>query len=44
MCVKQERDSKWYLIAYYSRKFNSAEENYDVHNKELLTIVMLLEH
>jgi hypothetical protein len=44
MCAKQERDGKWHLIAYYSRKFNSAEENYDVHDKELLAIVVLLEH
>jgi hypothetical protein len=44
MYVKLERDSKWYLIAYYSRKFNSIEENYDVHDKELLAIVILLEY
>jgi hypothetical protein len=44
MCAKQERDGKWHLIAYYSRKFLSAEENYDVHDKELLAIVVTLEH
>jgi transposase InsO family protein len=44
MCAKQERDGKWHPIAYHSRKFNSAEENYDVHDKELLAIVVSLEH
>jgi transposase InsO family protein len=44
MCAKQERDGKWHPIAYHSRKFSSAEENYDVHDKELLAIVIALEH
>jgi hypothetical protein len=44
ICVKQERDSKWYLITYYSQKFSSAEENYDVYNKELLAIVVVLKY
>jgi hypothetical protein len=44
MCAKQERDGKWHPIAYYLRKFSSAEENYDVHDKELLAIVIALEH
>jgi hypothetical protein len=44
MCAKQERDGKWHPIAYYSWKFTSAEENYDVHDKELLAIVVALEY
>jgi transposase InsO family protein len=40
----QERDGKWHPIAYYSKKFSSAEERYDVHDKELLAIVYALEH
>jgi hypothetical protein len=44
MYVKQERDSKWYLIAYYLRKFTSAKENYDIYNKKLLVIVVALEY
>jgi hypothetical protein len=44
MCVKQERDGKWHLIAYYLCKFSSVEENYDVYDKELLAIVVALEH
>jgi hypothetical protein len=42
--AKQERDGKYHLIAYYLRKFSSAEENYDVYNKELLAIVVVLEY
>jgi hypothetical protein len=44
MYAKQEQNGKWHLIAYYSQKFTSAEENYDIHNKELLAIVVALEH
>jgi hypothetical protein len=44
MCAKQERDGKWHLVAYYLKKFTSAEENYDVYDKELLVVVVLLEH
>jgi hypothetical protein len=40
----QERDGKWHPVAYLSRKFTSVEENYDVHDKELLAIVVALEH
>jgi hypothetical protein len=43
-CAKQERDGKWHPIAYYSRKFSSAEERYDVHDKELMAIVDSLRH
>jgi hypothetical protein len=44
MCAKQERDGKWHPIAYHSRKLTAPEENYDVHDKELLAIVVALEH
>jgi hypothetical protein len=43
-CATQERDSKWHPIAYYSRKFSGPEERYNVHDKELLTIVAALQH
>jgi hypothetical protein len=44
MCAKQEQDRKWHPIAYYSQKFSSTEENYNVHDKELLAIIVALEH
>jgi hypothetical protein len=40
----QERDGKWHPVGYHSRKFSGAEENYDVHDKELLAIVDALQH
>ena len=43
-CITQERDRQWHLIAYYLRKFLGLEEQYNVYNKELLVIVLALEH
>jgi hypothetical protein len=43
-CITQEQDSQWHLIAYYLRKFLGLEKRYNVHNKELLAIVLALEH
>ena len=43
-CITQERDRRWHLIAYYSRKFTPAEERYDVHDKELMAIVDALRY
>jgi hypothetical protein len=40
----QEKEGKWHPIAYHSRKFSEHEERYDVHDKELLAIVVALEH
>jgi RNase H-like domain found in reverse transcriptase/Reverse transcriptase (RNA-dependent DNA polymerase)/Integrase zinc binding domain/Chromo (CHRromatin Organisation MOdifier) domain/gag-polyprotein putative aspartyl protease len=41
---QQQEDGKVRPVAYYSRKMNSAERNYDVHDKELLAIVMAVKH
>ncbi|KAL3708702.1 hypothetical protein TMatcc_006686 [Talaromyces marneffei ATCC 18224] len=32
-------DGQWHPVAYYSRTMNSAEFNYDIHDKEMLAIV-----
>ena len=37
-------DSKIHPIAFHSRSFNSAELNYDTHDKELLTIFKAFKH
>ena len=30
------------LVAFYSRKFSSAEKNYEIYNKEILAIVVYI--
>ncbi len=40
----QEYEGKRYPIAYYSKKITLLEQNYDIYNKELLTIVAALKH
>lgn len=42
-CLTQERDGKRHPIAYHSRKMSPAEQNYDIHDKELLAIVVALQ-
>ena len=42
-CLTQEYDGKRHPIAYHSRKMSPAEQNYDIHDKELLAIVVALQ-
>ncbi len=42
-CFNQEHEGMWHLVAYLSRKLSPVEQNYDVHDKELLAIVVSLE-
>ena len=42
-CLNQEKEGKQHLVAYFSRKLSSTEQNYDIHDKELLAIVASLE-
>jgi len=42
-CLLQKHpDRVWHLVAYYSRKLTPLELNYDIYNKELLGIVVVL--
>jgi transposase InsO family protein len=34
----------WHPVAYFSKSLQPAERNYEIHNKELLAIVLALEH
>ena len=43
-CLCQQADGKWYPVTYYSRKISQVEQNYNIHNKELLAVVNILKH
>ena len=43
-CLCQMKDQKWHPCAYYSRKMSAAEQNYDIHDKELLAVVCALQN
>ena len=34
-CLCQQKDGKWHPVAYYSRKMSQAEQNYDIHDKDV---------
>lgn len=36
---QKERDELWHPIAYFTKTMNSAENNYAIHDKELLAII-----
>jgi len=36
-------DGKWYPIAFYSKFLSSVEQNYKIHDKEMLVIICVLE-
>ena len=42
-CLNQEKEGKQHFVAYFSRKLSSMEQNYDIHDKELLAIITSLE-
>ena len=43
-CLCQRRNEKWHPVAYYSRKMTAPEQNYDIHDKELLAVVEALKY
>ena len=42
-CFSQKHEGMWHSMTYLSRKLLLVEQNYDVHDKELLAIVAFLE-
>jgi len=37
------REEKWYSLAFYSKSLSLVEQNYEIHNKEMLAIIHALE-
>jgi len=37
------RKDKWHLVAFYSKSLSPVEQNYEIHDKEMLTIIHVLE-
>ena len=42
VCFNQEDENKQHFMTYLSRKFSSIKQNYDIHDKELLAIIIFL--
>ena len=42
-CLNQESEGKQHFVTYFSRKLSPVEQNYDIHDKELLAIIIALE-
>ena len=42
-CLNQENEGKQHFVTYFSRKLSSTKQNYDIHDKELLAIIVSLE-
>ena len=38
------KDQRWHPVTYYSRKMSAAEQNYNIHDKELLAVVYTLQN
>ena len=36
-------DGKWRLVAFISKLLNATEQNYEIHNKEMLAVIRCLE-
>ena len=36
-------DGKWYPVVFYSKSLSSMEQNYEIHDKEMLAIIYALE-
>jgi len=36
-------DGKWHPVAFYSKSLSSVEQNYEIHDKEMLAVICVLE-
>ena len=39
----QPADGQWHPVAYFSKTIITAEHNYDIHDKEMLAIILSFE-
>lgn len=37
-------EGKWYLVTFFSRKLTLVKLRYDMHDKELMAIVLAIDH
>jgi len=37
------KDGKWRLVAFISKSVNTTEQNYEIHDKEMLAVIRYLE-
>ena len=37
-------DSKWRLVIFFSKSLNETENNYEIHDKEMLVVIRGLEN
>jgi hypothetical protein len=42
--LSQKHEGQLHLVAYYLRKIEFAERNYDIYDKELLAVVEAFQH
>ena len=40
--LRQKQQGKWHVIAYRSSAFSDAERNYEIYDKEMLAIILVL--
>ena len=43
MSQQSTTDGKWHPVVFYSKSLSSVEQNYEIHNKEMLAIIYALE-
>ena len=41
-CLNQRHEDKQHFVTYFSRKFSSTKQNYDIHDKKLFAIIIFL--
>ena len=41
--LTQQHEKDWHPVAFYSKSMSDAEWNYEIHNKEMLAIIWVLQ-